>query len=187
MPGMPMPPDTPLVALFCGSRIGGDERFAAAAAAVGRAIGLRRAGLVYGGGRVGLMGIAADAALEAGAPVLGVIPAGLATREVAHHGLTRLEVVKTMHERKAAIYGAARGFLALPGGLGTLDELFEALTWRQLGHHDKPVVLLNVAGYWDPLLGMLDRMRDEGFLGPEGLLEVETDPGAAVGRALTGA
>src|ERR1700690_2133908 len=125
------------------------------AAAGGRAIARAGAGLVYGGGRVGLMGILADAALEEGAPVYGVIPAGLAEREIAHGGLTHLEVVATMHERKARMSEVAVGFLALAGGFGTLDEFFEIVTWRQLVHHPRPIGLCNGPAYFHPLLPAL--------------------------------
>lgn len=157
------------------------------AAAIGRAIARAGAGLVYGGGRVGLMGVLADAALEEGAPVLGVIPAGLAAKEVAHLGLTRLEIVATMHERKARMAEIASGFLALAGGLGTLDEFFEIVTWRQLGHHERPIVLFNGSGFFDPLIAALRQVTDEGFArdGAE-YFSVETEPVAAVRRALDG-
>lgn len=123
--------------------------------------------LVYGGGRVGLMGELADACLAAGGKVTGVIPVGLSTREAAHPGLTVLHEVASMHERKQRMYDLADGFVALPGGLGTLEELAEAATWSQLGIHRKPVVLLDVDGFWDPLVAMLDRMVDAGLLKPE--------------------
>jgi uncharacterized protein (TIGR00730 family) len=175
----------PFVAVFCGARTGVSSRHADEAAELGRSIGRLGAGLVYGGGRVGLMGILADAALEAGAPVYGVIPAGLAKKEVAHAGLTRLDVVATMHERKARISDAARGFIAMAGGFGTLDELFEVVTWKQLGHHDRPIVLLNGSGFFDPLLLAVSHMTSEGFI-PEGhaIFSVEELPHAAVQRAL---
>lgn len=121
-------------------------------------------GIVYGGGRVGLMGTIADAALEAGGEVVGVIPESLATAEVAHPGVTRLHVVQTMHERKALMAELSDGFIALPGGFGTMDEFHEILTWRQLRIHDKPIGLLNVNGYYDDLLALYERMSTEGFL-----------------------
>jgi uncharacterized protein (TIGR00730 family) len=174
------------VTVFCGSRTGLSSRFADEAAALGRAIGASGAGLVYGGGRVGLMGVLADAALEAGAPVWGVIPAGLAKKELAHHGLTRLDVVATMHERKARMAEAATGFVALAGGFGTLDELFEIVTWKQLGHHDRPIAILNGSGYWDPLLAAVSRMAVEGFLHDrEELYRVASTPEEAVRHALS--
>jgi hypothetical protein len=175
------------VAVFCGSRTGVSEVHAEEAAEVGRAIAAAGAGLVYGGGRVGLMGILADAVLEAGAPVYGVIPAGLARKELAHAGLTRLDVVSTMHERKARISDVAQGFLALPGGFGTFDELFEVVTWKQLGHHDRPIVLFNGSGYFDPLLAAVTRMVDEGFASPPStVFSVSTSAKDAVRTALGG-
>lgn len=144
----------------------------------------RRIGLVYGGGNVGLMGILADAMLEAGGEVIGVIPASLVAREVAHQGLTELRMVQTMHERKALMNELSDGFVALPGGFGTLDEFFEILTWSQLGIHGKPCGLLNVAGYYDNLLVMLDRAVAEKFLGPahRELVITDTDAGRLLRR-----
>jgi uncharacterized protein (TIGR00730 family) len=187
MPGMTTAFDRPMLTVFCGARTGLSPVHAEGAAAIGRAIARAGAGLVYGGGRVGLMGILADAALEEGAPVYGVIPAGLAAKEVAHGGLTQLEIVATMHERKARMAALATGFLALAGGFGTLDEFFEIVTWRQLGHHDRPIVLFNGAGYFEPLLAALKHVADEGFArdGAE-YFSVETEPVAAVRRALDG-
>ena len=184
---MTMTFDRPLLTVFCGARPGLSPAHAEGTAAIGRAIARAGAGLVYGGGRVGLMGILADAALEEGAPVYGVIPAGLAAKEVAHGGLTRLEIVATMHERKARMGELASGFLTLAGGFGTLDEFFEVVTWRQLGHHDRPIVLFNGSGYFDPLLAALKHVADEGFArdGAE-YFAVETEPMAAVRRALEG-
>jgi len=150
--------------VFCGSQPGASPAYAEAATRVGRALAGRGWTMVYGGGRVGLMGILADAALAAGGKVIGVIPAALAQREVAHQRVTGLEVVGSMHERKARMAELADGFLALPGGIGTLEEWFEAWTWSQLGIHPKPCGLLNVAGYYDPLLAFLDSMTDERFL-----------------------
>jgi uncharacterized protein (TIGR00730 family) len=179
--------ERPFVAVFCGSSFGLAPRYAEEAAALGRAIAAAGAGVVYGGGRVGLMGVLADAALEAGAPVHGVIPAGLARAEVAHTGLTRLDVVATMHERKARMADTASGFIALSGGFGTLDEFFEIVTWKQLGHHDRPIVLFNPSGFFDPLLLAIRRMTAEGFI-REGrdLFRVEQDACEAVRRALAG-
>jgi hypothetical protein len=175
----------PLVTVFCGSRTGVSSRYSEEAAAVGRALAAAGAGLLYGGGRVGLMGALADAALEAGAPVWGVIPAGLARKELAHRGLTRLDVVATMHERKALMGEAATGFVALAGGFGTLDELFEVITWKQLGHHDRPIAILNGTGYWDALLSAVERMAVEGFLHEsEELYRVASSPEEAVRHAL---
>jgi len=184
---MPITLDRPLLAVFCGARTGLSPVHAEDAAAVGRAIARAGAGLVYGGGRVGLMGVLADAALEEGAPVYGVIPAGLAEREIAHGGLTHLEVVATMHERKARMSEVAAGFLALAGGFGTLDEFFEIVTWRQLGHHSRPIVLYNGSGYFDPLLSALRHVADQGFARDSAeYFTVETEPDAAVRRALAG-
>jgi uncharacterized protein (TIGR00730 family) len=177
--------DRPMIAVFCGARAGLAPSYGEEAAAIGREIVRAGAGLVYGGGRVGLMGVLADAVLEEGGPVYGVIPAGLAAREVAHGGLTHLEVVHTMHERKAAMADAADGFLALPGGYGTLDEFFEIVTWRQLGHHARPIVLFNGSGFFDALLLAMRRIADEGFAHDAAeYFAVETDPAAAVRRAL---
>jgi uncharacterized protein (TIGR00730 family) len=180
--------DRPIVAVFCGSRRGLSPCYAEDAAAVGRAIARAGAGLVYGGGRIGLMGVLADAALEHGAPVYGVIPAGIAQKEIAHNGLTRLNIVSTMHERKARMADAAVGFIALPGGFGTLDEFFEIVTWRQLGHHARPIVLFNSRGFFDPLLAAVARMGEEGFTAREAsqYFVVETTPEEAVRRALSG-
>ncbi len=134
------------------------------AAQVSRTVVAAGYGIVYGGGRVGLMGTIADAALDAGGEVIGVIPAALAGEEVAHSGLTRLHIVQSMHERKALMSDLSDGFIALPGGFGTMDEFHEILTWRQLGIHDKPVGLLNVDGYYDALLALYDRMESDGFV-----------------------
>jgi uncharacterized protein (TIGR00730 family) len=152
------------VAVFCGSSAGRESRHAVAAAAFGRDLAAAGVGIVYGGASVGLMGVLADAALAGGGEVIGVIPGGLFAAEVPHQGLTELQVVASMHERKAAMAGLADGFAALPGGLGTLDELFEVLTWRQLGLHAKPVALVDVGGFWDPLAEMLDRLTAAGFI-----------------------
>lgn len=183
---MPPLPDVPYVAVFCGARSGRGDDYAALAAEVGRTIAAEGAGLVYGGGGIGLMGALADAALSAGAPVHGVIPEPLSRREQAHTGLTRLDVVGTMHERKARIAAAACGFLVLPGGYGTLDELFEILTWKQLGLHDRPIVLLNAFGYFDPLVLTTVRIVEEGFAPDRAYLDVETSAAGAVRRALSG-
>jgi len=152
------------VCLFCGSSPGTLPAYGEAAALLGRTLAGRGLTLVYGGGRVGLMGIAADAALAAGGKVIGVIPEALATRELAHPGVTELRVVESMHERKALMSGLADSFLALPGGIGTLEEWFEVWTWSQLGFQLKPCGLLNVAGYYDHLLAFLDHMTEERFL-----------------------
>lgn len=148
-------PSVPYVCVYCGSRPGKDPRYADAARRLGAAIGEKGWGLVYGGAQVGLMGVVAQAALDAGAPVVGVIPEVLMTREIAHPGLTELHVVQTMHQRKHMMAERASAFVALPGGVGTLEELFEAWTWRQLGYHAKPLGLLNVGGYYDALLSFM--------------------------------
>jgi uncharacterized protein (TIGR00730 family) len=150
--------------VFCGSSAGGRPEYAAVARDFGRLLGERGLGLVYGGGHVGLMGVLADAVLQAGGEVIGVIPQALVERELAHAALTELRVVQTMHQRKAVMADLADGFAALPGGFGTADELFEILTWSQLGLHTKPVGLLNVAGFFDPLLAWMDTCVREGFL-----------------------
>jgi hypothetical protein len=153
--------------VFTGSSAGLRLEYRTAAAALGQAAAARGIGVVYGGAHVGLMGVLADAALGAGGEVVGVIPRGLVARELAHTGLTTLHVVESMHERKALMASLSDGFIALPGGWGTLDELFEILTWAQLGLHRKPCGLLNVRGYFDPLLSFLDHSVAEGFVRPE--------------------
>jgi len=152
------------VTVFCGSAFGSDPAFRAAAADLGRLLAEAGIGLVYGGGHVGLMGVVADAALEAGGEVIGVIPRRLADREVAHEGLTDLRVVETMHERKAQMNDLADAFVVLPGGLGTLDEIFEILTWEVLGYHAKPSVFVDVKGFWSGLFATLDEMARSGFI-----------------------
>lgn len=168
----------PSLCVYCGSRLGDREAYTEAAWQVGTEIGRRGWQLVYGGGRAGLMGRVADAALAAGAPVIGVIPQSLMDREVGHAGLSELHVVQTMHERKLLMAERSDAFLALPGGIGTFEELFEVWTWRQLGYHDKPVGLLNVDGYYDALLGFLEQTVTQGFVAPpqRALLQVEADP-----------
>jgi uncharacterized protein (TIGR00730 family) len=151
------------VAVFLGSSAGSRPEFATAAAQTGQLLAEAGLGVVYGGASVGLMGVLAEAALAAGGEVIGVIPGGL-FREIAHPGLTRLEVVGSMHERKARMAELADGFAALPGGIGTLDELIEILTWRQLRLHSKPVVLLDVNGFWDGLLAFADGLVSAGFV-----------------------
>ena len=154
------------ICVFCGSNMGLRPGYAEAASALGSEIARRDLGLVYGGGRVGLMGVVADAVLEGGGRVVGVIPESLMGKEVDHEGLTALEVVSSMHERKARMAELSSGFVALPGGLGTLEELFEVWTWGQLGFHHKPCGLLDVDGYYASLLDFLDRSVDEGFVRP---------------------
>ncbi|MBS0215681.1 MAG: TIGR00730 family Rossman fold protein [Proteobacteria bacterium] len=155
------------ICVYCGSNAGSDPRYAEAARALGSRIAGEGAQLVYGGGNVGLMGIVADAVLAAGGEVTGVIPHQLMEWEVGHRGLTRLEVVGSMHERKARMFELSDAFVALPGGFGTLDEMFEMLTWRQLGLGHKPCAFLDVAGFWQPLMAMLDHMVGERFVHPE--------------------
>ena len=152
------------LAVYCGSATPADTRFLDSARLVGRTLAERGIGVVYGGGRLGLMGALADAALAAGGEVIGVIPRALQAAEVAHHGLTELHVVDTMHQRKQAFTDLSDGFVTLPGGTGTMDELWEALSWAQLGYHAKPVGLLNVAGYYDGLIAFVERMGEAGFL-----------------------
>ena len=159
--------DMPLLCIFCGAHAGRDGRYLKIAADAARSIVEAGFGIVYGGGRVGLMGAIADAALAAGGEVVGIIPESLSSAEVAHHGITKLHVVHSMHERKALMAEISDGFIALPGGFGTMDEFCEILTWRQLRIHDKPIGLLNVDGYYDDLLALFDRMTHEGFLMPQ--------------------
>lgn len=153
--------------VYCGSNVGGTHVYGERAAMLGQRLAQDGIAVVYGGGNVGLMGIVADAALAAGGEVIGVIPEQLVGWEVAHQGLTRLEVVASMHERKARMFDLSDGFIALPGGFGTLDEMFEMLTWRQLGLGDKPCAFLDVDGFYAPLIAMLDRMVEERFLRAE--------------------
>lgn len=153
--------------VFCGSSSGLKQSYAQNARTLGAVLVKRGYGLVYGGGRVGLMGILADAVLQNGGEVIGVIPQALAEKEVAHKSLTKLHVVATMHERKAKMAELSAGFIALPGGLGTFEELFEVFTWAQLGLHRKPLGLLNVDGYYDPLLALIDHATSEGFIRAE--------------------
>lgn len=155
------------VCVFCGSSRGRSAAYAEAARVTGETLAARGLGLVYGGSSIGTMKVLADAALEGGAEVIGVLPESLRKRELAHEGLTELRVVSGMHERKAMMTALCHAFLVLPGGHGTLDELFEALTWSQLGYHEKKIGLWNVQGYWTPLLAMMDHMVDEEFVEPE--------------------
>ena len=164
--------------VYCGSRSGHDPVHAAVAAALGDAMARRGIGLVYGAGQIGLMGVVADAVLAREGEVIGVIPESLMDAEVVHHGLSQLEVVADMHVRKARMMDLADAMIALPGGLGTLEELFEALTWLQLRLHSKPCVLLNSAGYYDALLQFLDDAVGQGFLAAQNReqLQVFSDP-----------
>jgi uncharacterized protein (TIGR00730 family) len=150
--------------VFCGSRTGARPAFVEAATALGKELAARRVGLVYGGASIGVMGALADAVLGGEGEVIGVIPHGVFDREVAHTGLTELHVVHSMHARKALMAEKSDAFLALPGGLGTFDELFEALTWKQIGIHDKPIGLLDVDGYFSDLQRLIQRAVDDGFL-----------------------
>ena len=170
--------------VYCGSRPGELPAYAEAARTVGHEIGRRGWQLVYGGGRAGLMGVVANAALEAGARVVGVIPNSLMDRELGHPTLTELHVVETMHQRKTMMAERSDAFLALPGGIGTFEELFEVWTWRQLGYHDKPIGLLNVAGYYDALLEFLQHSLDQGFMALEQseLLQIDSNALSLVDR-----
>lgn len=152
------------IAVFCGASSGRDPIYLKTAREVGRSIAQRGLGVVYGGGQVGLMGAVADAAMEAGGTVVGVIPGFMEKAEDAHHGVSELVVVRDMHERKMVMHERSQAVIALPGGFGTMDELFELLTWRQLGLHAKPMGLLNVNGFFDGLLEQMTRMESDGFL-----------------------
>lgn len=179
---------TPLrrVAVFCGSAFGTDPAFRAEATALGTAIAKAGIGLVYGGACRGLMGAVADAALAAGGEVIGVLPHALSGREIAHKSLTSLELVSTMHERKARIHELSGAILALPGGYGTLDELLEAITWAQIGLHAKPCILINTLNYWNGLLAFLDTAVDAGFIEAKNraLMRVAADASAALDMAI---
>ncbi len=155
------------IAVYCGSQKGVRPEYAAAAQALGTLLAREKIDLVYGGGMIGLMGVVADAVLKHGGHVIGVIPEKLVIKEVVHEKLPDLRVVKTMHERKALMAELADGFIALPGGYGTFEEFFEVLAWSQLGWHPKPFGLLNIAGFYRPLLEFLDHTRDEGFIRPQ--------------------
>ena len=172
------------VAVFCGSRPGHDPVFAEIAASLGGMIGERGWRLVYGGGEVGLMGVVARAALDAGGAVLGVIPQRLMDREVGKHDLTELRVTATMFDRKADLIREADAFVALPGGLGTLDEILDVLTLRQLGYHAKPVLLVDLGGFWQPYRAMVDQFVTSGFADAAAmqLVELVPDVAAAVRR-----
>ncbi len=184
------PTDIPVglsrICVFAGSSMGRSEAYRNAAKKLGQTIARCGLGMVYGGARVGLMGAAADAALAEGGEVIGVLPKKLANLEIAHDGLTRLHLVDTMHERKAIMANLSDAFIALPGGIGTLEETFEVLTWSQLGFHLKPVGLLNVEGFFDRLLGFLDDLSTERFLKTEhrSLLLSDSDPDRLISRVL---
>ena len=172
------------ICVFCGSSPGVRPEYADAARAMGRALVEQGMGLVYGGGRVGLMGIVADAVMQAGGEAVGVIPEALMRREVGHTALTELHVVASMHERKALMADLSDGFVAMPGGYGTFEEFCEVITWSQLGIHPKPCGLLNAAGYYDALLAMFDHGVAEGFIRPQhrALVLTEADPGRLIER-----
>ena len=172
------------ICVFCGSSMGNRPAYAEVAAALGRMVAERGLGLVYGGGNVGLMGIMADAALQAGGEVIGIIPEALLKLEVGHLDLTQLHVVGSMHERKAMMAEMADAFVALPGGIGTMEELFEVWTWGQLGMHPKPLGFLDVAGYYDHLHAFLDHMVAEGFLRDRHrmMVAVEQNPATLLDR-----
>jgi hypothetical protein len=175
------------VCVFCGSSPGARPAYAEAARLLGRELAARGLGLVYGGGGIGLMRVVADAVLAAGGEVVGVIPEALQSKELGHDGLTRLHVVGSMHERKALMADLADAFVAMPGGMGTLEEVAEVLTWAQLGLHRKPCALLNAEGYWDPLVAFFDHAVAERFARPEhrAMVLVDRDPAAlldALGR-----
>lgn len=168
------------VAVYCASNDGTKPAYVATARALGTLLAQRGLTVVYGGGRTGLMGALADAAMAAGGEVIGVMPHGLVQREVAHQHITSLQIVDSMHERKAMIAEMADAFITMPGGIGTLEEFFETWTWAQLGVHRKPVGLLDAEGFWDPLMTLLDQLEREGFLRgtPREWLVRDTDPAA---------
>lgn len=165
-PRSPNPATMQRLAIYCGSATPADPVYIDSARAVGRALAERNIGVVYGGGRLGLMGAVADGAIEAGGEVIGVIPTALVKAEAAHKGLTELHVVDTMHQRKQAFTDLSDGFVTIPGGTGTMDELWEAMSWAQLGYHAKPVGLLNTAGYYDHLIAFVEKMAEVGFMRP---------------------
>lgn len=175
------------ICVYCGSSPGRGELYADAARAVAAALVERDLGLVYGGASVGIMGVVADHVLHLGGRAVGVIPEALASREVAHYGLTELHVTQSMHERKTMMAELSDGFIALPGGIGTMEEIFEIWTWAQLGLHHKPCGLLNIAGYYDPLRAFLDHTVEERFVDPtvRGMLMVEGAPDALLDRFMT--
>jgi uncharacterized protein (TIGR00730 family) len=175
------------VCVFCGSAMGAGSEFREAAAALGVELVARGWGLVFGGGSVGLMGVVADAVLAGGGEVIGVIPQALATKEVMHVGVRDMRRVRDMHERKAVMAEHADAFVALPGGYGTFEELFEVITWAQLGFHRKNIGLLNVGGYFDPLVNLIDHAIESGFIKPahRDLIFVETAPAALLDRLAT--
>ncbi|MET0265276.1 MAG: TIGR00730 family Rossman fold protein [Duganella sp.] len=175
------------ICVYCGANPGINEVYAEAARALGRSMVEQNLALVYGGGNVGLMGVIADEVLRLGGEVTGVIPTALVEREVGHTGLTRQFIVKDMHERKAMMATLSDGFIAMPGGMGTLEELFEMLTWSQLGIHAKPIGLLNVDGFYDGLIRFIDHAREQGFIRPaHAALMMSADDPAALLKLLKG-
>lgn len=172
------------ICVFCGSNVGARPAYAEATRRLGRELARRKLGVVYGGGAIGLMGVLADAVLEAGGEVHGVIPHALFSREIGHHGLTELHVVNSMHERKQLMADLADGFIALPGGFGTFEEFFEMTTWTQLGVHRKPCGLLDVDGFYAPLVAFLDHAAVESFIRPEhrASVVVDDDPAQLIDR-----
>ena len=174
------------ICVFCGAAPGNDPRYTAAAADLGKALAARSIELVTGGGKVGLMGVVADATLAADGRVIGIIPRFLEEREVAHRGLTELHVVESLHERKALMHQLSDGFIVLPGGFGTLDEVMESVTWAQLGLHAKPIGIVNVAGYFDDLLAFVEGAREAGFIPPaHGEILIVRDDATALVDALS--
>lgn len=172
------PPKIAALCIFCGSQAGANPAYAAATAALGREMAAAGTTLVFGGGRVGLMGVAADAVLAGGGKIVGVIPDFLKNKELAHTGATEMIVVPDMHTRKKVMFERSDAFCILPGGVGTLEEMFEIVTWRQLHLHNKPIVILNTEGYWQPLITLIDNMIGEGFAhrGHEALITVVNKP-----------
>ena len=184
-----MPGKIASVGVFCGSRSGNNPIFASAASQLGTLLAQKKIKLVYGAGNIGLMGVIADACLASNGYVIGVIPTKLVQKEVAHNGLTEIFVVDSMHERKALMASKSEAFIALPGGFGTCDELFEILTWAQLGIHHNPIGILNTEGFFDPLLSWIDQMIEQGFVKPKfrQLLLVATKPEELLELILQGA
>jgi uncharacterized protein (TIGR00730 family) len=166
------------VGVFCGSSVGNRSEYSDVAVALGRLLAARQIGLVYGGGHVGLMGVIADAVIAAGGEVIGVIPQALADREIAHGGLTDLRIVDSMHTRKAMMADLSDAFIAMPGGVGTFEEFFEAITWTQLGLHRKACALLNAGGFYTPLVAFIDQAVSEGFIKPvhRSMIVVDDNP-----------
>jgi uncharacterized protein (TIGR00730 family) len=182
-----VPANISAVAVFCGSRVGSDPAWRAGADALGRGLGSNGIRLIYGGSRVGLMGAVADGALAAGGAVTGIIPDFLRGREVAHPGVTDLQVTQTMHQRKAMMFDQADAFVTLPGGLGTLDETLEVITWRQLGLHDRPVLIANINGWATQFMALMNGFVSDGFADPSSraLFETLPDTSAVLRRLVT--